>query len=125
MIFYAQFPIYKIVMHQLLGMYPWKSGKKNSIKTYLNTYTYFSYLRLDNNLPYYQFDPPTKPLISDRGICSFGMSRNNIQQGVIWIRAEHRQPDTNLERLVVRFYKLVTDVSLRHLSTCAPKLKFV
>jgi hypothetical protein len=78
---------------------------------------------LENNLPNYQFDPPTKPLISDRGICSFGMSRNNIQQGVIWIRAEHRQPDTLLERIVVRHYILVTDISLRHLSTCSPKLK--
>lgn len=73
----------------------------------------------------HSFEAPPVNLISDRGICSFGLTRNNVQEGVIWIRAEARSPDTFIERLVVRHYKLVTDISLRHLTTCSPKLQLL
>lgn len=71
------------------------------------------------------FEPPPITLISDRGICSFGVSPDNVQNGVVWIRADFRSPDTFLETLVVRHYKLVTDVSLRHLVHCSPKLSYL
>lgn len=71
------------------------------------------------------FSPPRAFLISDRGICSFGFPRNPVQRGVVWIRAEARPPDTYVEKLVIRHYKAVTDVSLNHLSQCTPNLVYL
>lgn len=68
---------------------------------------------------------PLLTLVSDRGICSFGSPSHNVQEGVVWIRAGARSPNTFIERLVVRHYKLVTDVSLRHLVCCSPNLKIL
>lgn len=67
---------------------------------------------------------PPVTLVSDRGISCFGQSPVH-NQGVVWIRAERREQDTLIERLTVRYYKLVSDVSLRHLALCAPKLKYL
>lgn len=64
-------------------------------------------------------------LISDRGMCSFGMPRNNVQEGIVWIRAELRPADTPLERITVRNYRAITDVTLRHLASCAPNLQYL
>lgn len=64
-------------------------------------------------------------LISDRGLCSFGNPRNNVQEGIVWIRAEMRPADTLLERITVRYYRSITDVSLRHLASCAPNLRYL
>lgn len=64
-------------------------------------------------------------LISDRGMCSFGMPRNNVQEGIVWIRAEIRPADTPLERITVRNYRAITDVTLRHLASCAPNLQYL
>lgn len=61
-------------------------------------------------------------LISDRGICSYGVSP---LPNWVWIRAEARNPNNSLERLVVRNYKRVTDNSLRHLGACSPNLVFL
>lgn len=69
--------------------------------------------------------PPEPTLISDRGICSFGLPSHGVQDGVVWIRAEPRLADTFIERLVVRHYRLVTDTSLRHLAARAPNLRFL
>lgn len=65
--------------------------------------------------------------ISDRGICSFGTPRVNVNEGIIWIRAEHlaRPADTLIERLTLRHYASVTDMTLRHLSYCAPNLQYL
>lgn len=63
--------------------------------------------------------------ITDRGMCSFGMPRRNVQENIIWIRAELRPPDTLLERITVRNYLDVTDVTLRHLALCAPNLRYL
>lgn len=63
--------------------------------------------------------------ISDRGLCSFGMPRRNVQEGIVWIRAELRPADTLLERITVRNYRSVTDVTLRHLAVCAPNLQYL
>lgn len=43
----------------------------------------------------------------------------------MWIRTEQRSPTTQLESITVRDYKMVTDVSLQHLSSCAPRLRFL
>lgn len=63
--------------------------------------------------------------ITDRGICGFGLSRNPVLDGVVWIRAEYRNPNTYIERLVIRFYTYVTNATLRHLATCSPRLKYL
>lgn len=68
---------------------------------------------------------PLNLAITDRGICSFGHSRNNANGGLVWIRTEQRSPMTQLESITVRDYKMVTDTSLQHLSSCAPRLKFL
>lgn len=69
--------------------------------------------------------PTIHNLLSDRGICGFGHSRSNVQEGIIWIRAEARPADTLIERLVVRNYRTITDVTLRHLASCAPNLQYL
>lgn len=71
------------------------------------------------------FSPPRIYPISDRGVCSFGSPRIPVQPGVIRIQAEARPPDTHLRKLVVRYYKQVTDTSLCHLALCAPNLVYL
>lgn len=71
------------------------------------------------------YTPSAMNLISDRGICSFGVSPNNVMPNWIWIRAEAKNPNTNIERMVLRNYRQVTDMSLQHLKTCAPKLVYL
>lgn len=70
---------------------------------------------------YHRFAPPNN--ITDRGICSFGQARSNLQANLVWIRAEQRNPDTLLERLEVRGYRGVTDTTLLHLAECSPNLR--
>lgn len=53
------------------------------------------------------------------------MPRRNVEDGIIWIRAEMRPADTYLERITVRFYRSVTDITLRHLVQCAPNLQYL
>ena len=72
-----------------------------------------------------QYNPTTLNIVSDRGICGFGYARENVQPNFIWIRAEHRPNETQIERLTIRYYRSVTDISLRHLEECAPNLKFL
>lgn len=90
----------------------------------------FSYLRQFNRqqMGYAADGAPLSHLhlISDRGLCSFGMQRNNnAAEGMVWIRAEIRPPDTLLERITVRNYRSITDVTLRHLASCAPNLQYL
>lgn len=68
------------------------------------------------------FQNPPLSLISDRAMLSFGMPRFNLPN-IIFIRREARSPDSFLEILHIRNYKLVTDETLRHLSSCSPNLK--
>lgn len=63
--------------------------------------------------------------ISDRGMCSFGIPQRNVQQNVVWIRAEARPAETLLERITIRHYRAVTDVTLHHLAICAPNLQYL
>nr|XP_040223003.2 uncharacterized protein LOC120949644 [Anopheles coluzzii] len=62
-------------------------------------------------------------LISDRGICAYGISRNELAGGFLGGILHHNF--TGLERLSVRNYKLVTDISLDHLESAAPHLKLL
>lgn len=64
-------------------------------------------------------------MVTDRGLCGFGVVRNNVQEGIIWIRGEQRSADTLIERLVVRNYRSVSDVTLRHLANSAPNLRYL
>lgn len=70
-----------------------------------------------------RFAPPNN--ITDRGICSFGQARSNLQANVVWIRAEARSPDTLIEHLEVRGYRGVTDTTLLHLAECSPNLRLL
>ncbi|XP_004533599.1 uncharacterized protein LOC101456357 [Ceratitis capitata] len=63
--------------------------------------------------------------ISDRGICCFGRPQNPVEQGVIWIRIGNRPSENSFERLSVRNYKKVTDISLHHLVQCSPDLIYL
>ncbi|XP_065087572.1 uncharacterized protein LOC135709230 isoform X2 [Ochlerotatus camptorhynchus] len=63
-------------------------------------------------------------LVSDRGICAYGVSRHELG-GAAFIREYFRPNMTSLERLLVRNYKLVTDTSLDHLESAAPNLKLL
>ncbi|KFB38117.1 AGAP004683-PA-like protein [Anopheles sinensis] len=59
-------------------------------------------------------------LVSDRGICAYGVSRYELR-----VMNGGLQNFTKLERLSVRNYKLVTDTSLDHLESAAPHLKML
>lgn len=61
-------------------------------------------------------------LITDRGVGSFGESSSNVRGGLIWIRCEARPRDTQLERVSLRGYRGITDITLQHLAESAPRL---
>uniref|UniRef100_A0A182N8D4 F-box domain-containing protein n=1 Tax=Anopheles dirus TaxID=7168 RepID=A0A182N8D4_9DIPT len=76
------------------------------------------------NLGIGQLAPNYVQLISDRGISSFGVSRNHnfveiVMEGYV------EPVFSKLERLSVRNYKDVTDRSLDHLETAAPRLQLL
>uniref|UniRef100_A0AAG5DRC9 F-box domain-containing protein n=1 Tax=Anopheles atroparvus TaxID=41427 RepID=A0AAG5DRC9_ANOAO len=73
------------------------------------------------NLGMGQQAPNYVSLVSDRGICAYGVSRNEL--GAALMGGLLHQNLTGLERLSVRNYKLVTDTSLDHLESAAPYLK--
>lgn len=61
--------------------------------------------------------------ISDRSICSFGVSAERPQGFIRIINDAIRLNTTNnLKKLVINNYKKVSDSSLDHLSQCAPHL---
>ncbi|XP_058128594.1 uncharacterized protein LOC131292870 [Anopheles ziemanni] len=68
----------------------------------------------------HQHAPNNVSLVSDRGICAYGVSRYEIR-----VMDGELQNFTKLERLSVRNYKLVTDTSLDHLESAAPHLKML
>uniref|UniRef100_A0A336M1Z4 CSON010574 protein n=1 Tax=Culicoides sonorensis TaxID=179676 RepID=A0A336M1Z4_CULSO len=91
-----------------------------------NPYQFYDrFIQFQRSHPLNMNPGPLNLAITDRGICSFGHSRNNANGGLIWIRTEQRSPTTQLESITVRDYKMVTDTSLQHLSSCAPHLKFL
>uniref|UniRef100_A0A1Q3G2C8 Putative scf ubiquitin ligase skp2 component n=1 Tax=Culex tarsalis TaxID=7177 RepID=A0A1Q3G2C8_CULTA len=81
---------------------------------------FYQYLNLGPGAP----GPNYVSLVSDRGICAYGVSRHELG-GAAFIREYFRPNLTSLERLLVRNYKLVTDTSLDHLESAAPNLKLL
>lgn len=63
--------------------------------------------------------------ITNRGILSFGVVRQNIDPNVIWIGSENRPRDTLLEVILLRHYNSVTDQTLNHLEMAAPNLRYL
>lgn len=62
-------------------------------------------------------------LFSPFCVINSGVPRRDVQDGIVWIRAEARPADTLLERITVRNYHTITDITLRHLAECAPNLR--
>ncbi|XP_058832426.1 uncharacterized protein LOC131690563 [Topomyia yanbarensis] len=81
---------------------------------------FYQYLNLGPGAP----GPNYVSLVSDRGICAYGVSRQELG-GAAFIREYFRPNMSSLERLLVRNYKLVTDTSLDHLESAAPNLKLL
>lgn len=81
---------------------------------------FYQYLNLGPGAP----GPNYVSLVSDRGVCAYGVSRHELG-GAAFIREYFRPNNTSLERLFVRNYKLVTDTSLDHLESAAPHLKLL
>ncbi|XP_050071897.1 uncharacterized protein LOC126559766 [Anopheles maculipalpis] len=75
------------------------------------------------NLGIGQPAPNYVSLVSDRGICAYGVSRNEMAGALMDEILHHNL--TGLERLSIRNYKLVTDTSLDHLESAAPHLKLL
>lgn len=75
------------------------------------------------NLGIGQPAPNYVSLVSDRGICAYGVSRNEMAGALMDEILQHNL--TGLERLSIRNYKLVTDTSLDHLESAAPHLKLL
>uniref|UniRef100_A0A182W7Z6 F-box domain-containing protein n=1 Tax=Anopheles minimus TaxID=112268 RepID=A0A182W7Z6_9DIPT len=75
------------------------------------------------NLGIGQPAPNYVSLVSDRGICAYGVSRNELAGALMDEILNHNL--TGLERLSIRNYKLVTDTSLDHLESAAPQLKLL
>lgn len=63
--------------------------------------------------------------ISDRGMLGFGVPRPELIQDLVFLRAQRRDPQTYLEKLTIRKYSRITDITLSHLSTNAPNLAFI
>lgn len=81
---------------------------------------FYQYLNLGPGAP----GPNYVSLVSDRGICAYGVSRHELG-GAAFIRDYFRPNSTSLEKLLVRNYKFVTDTSLDHLESAAPNLKLL
>ncbi|XP_055598042.1 uncharacterized protein LOC129747727 [Uranotaenia lowii] len=80
---------------------------------------FYQYLNLGPGAPGHNY----VSLVSDRGICAYGVSRHELQAA--FVREFFRPNMTSLERLLVRNYKLVTDTSLDHLESAAPNLRLL
>ncbi|KAG5670023.1 hypothetical protein PVAND_000310 [Polypedilum vanderplanki] len=63
--------------------------------------------------------------ISDRGMLAFGVPRANLAGNLIFLGNQPNDPNTYLERIVLRNFRNITDVTLSHLQTNAPKLAFL
>lgn len=63
--------------------------------------------------------------ISDRGLLGFGVPRDQLLNNMVFIRMQQRDPNIYIEKLVARNFKGVTDVTLRHLEYCAPRLTYL
>lgn len=63
--------------------------------------------------------------ISDRGMLSFGVPRSNLMGNLIYLRNQEPDRNTHLEKIVLRNFRNITDITLSHLETNAPKLVYL
>ncbi|XP_063704362.1 uncharacterized protein LOC134833834 [Culicoides brevitarsis] len=102
-----------------------REGAENDNGDDVNPARIVQFIQFQRSHPLHMSPGPLNEAITDRGICSFGHSQDGARGGLVWIRMEPRSPTTQLESITVRDYKKVTDVALQHLSSCAPRLKFL
>ncbi|KAL7025943.1 hypothetical protein ACKWTF_013717 [Chironomus riparius] len=65
--------------------------------------------------------------ISDRGMLAFGVPRSNLMGNLIFLGNQQAETErnTHLERIVLRNFRNITDTTLSHLETNAPRLLFL
>jgi hypothetical protein len=65
--------------------------------------------------------------ISDRGMLAFGVPRSNLMGNLIFLGNQQAEVERNtyLERIVLRNFRNITDTTLSHLETNAPRLNFL
>lgn len=65
--------------------------------------------------------------ISDRGMLAFGVPRSNLMGSLIYLGNQQPEIERNtyLERIVLRNFRNITDTTLSHLETNAPRLVFL
>lgn len=63
--------------------------------------------------------------VSDRGMLAFGVPRPNIMGNLVFIGNQPPDPNTYLERIVLRNFRNITDTTLLHFETNAPRLAYL
>lgn len=63
--------------------------------------------------------------ITDRGILSFGVPRPNLLGNLVFLGNHPPDPNTYLERVVLRNFRNITDTTLSHLETNAPRIMYL
>lgn len=62
--------------------------------------------------------------LSDRAMLAFGVPRSNLIGNLVFLGNQQQQPDPNtyLEKIVLKNFRNITDTTLSHLETNAPRL---
>lgn len=63
--------------------------------------------------------------ISDRGMLGFGIPRPNLMGNLVFIGNQPADPNTYLERIILRNFRNITDTTLSHFETNAPRLVYL
>ena len=63
--------------------------------------------------------------VSDRGMLGFGVPRPNIMGNLVFFGNQPTDPNTYLERIILRNFRNITDITLSHFETNAPRLTFL
>lgn len=63
--------------------------------------------------------------VSDRGLLGFGVPRAGLMGNLVFFGNQPTDPNTYLERIILRNFTQVTDLTLAHFETNAPRLSFL
>lgn len=63
--------------------------------------------------------------VSDRGMLGFGVPRPNIMGNLVFFGNQPADPNTYLQRIILRNFRNITDTTLAHFETNAPRLVFL
>lgn len=63
--------------------------------------------------------------VSDRGMLGFGVPRPSIMGNLVFFGNQPADPNTYLERIILRNFRNITDTTLSHFETNAPRLVFL